>query len=278
MNEIKYKKPLSIEEQIDYLEKSKSVVYNKCSKEEARHILYKYNYINVISPFKYYFAEKDTKGNVIKDKNNCHIYNRKIDFGEYFQKYKNERNEYANLYVALSYFESVFNAIVSNEVIYAYELENKESFNSFVVSLSKNVLALQSETFESKQHMLKTISNFNNELDKYNSIFIFMDRLSISELITIYKSCGKEISNIIFKAMYSNGLTLGYTKKSDFDNCLSKLVHIRNCIMHSNSITILIRYYNVKNKSLRKSTDKKAYQNIIKNLLLISRNNRINIL
>ena len=39
MNEIKYKKPLSIEEQIDYLEKSKSVVYNKCSKEEARHIL-----------------------------------------------------------------------------------------------------------------------------------------------------------------------------------------------------------------------------------------------
>lgn len=58
MNEIKYKKPLSIEEQIDYLEKSKSVVYNKCSKEEARHILYKYkyNYINVISPFKYYFA------------------------------------------------------------------------------------------------------------------------------------------------------------------------------------------------------------------------------
>ena len=105
-----------------------------------------------------------------------------------------------------------------------------------------------------------------------------MDRLSISKLITIYKSCGKEISNIIFKAMYSNGLTFGYTKKSDFDNCLSKLVHIRNCIMHSNSITILIRYYNVKNKSLRKSTDKKAYQNIIKNLLLISRNNRINIL
>lgn len=43
MNEIKYKKPLSIEEQIDYLEKSKSVVYNKCSKEEARHILYKCN-------------------------------------------------------------------------------------------------------------------------------------------------------------------------------------------------------------------------------------------
>lgn len=67
-----------------------------------------------------------------------------------------------------------------------------------------------------------------------------MDRLSISELITIYKSCGKEISNIIFKAMYSNGLTLGYTKKSDFDNCLSKLVHIRNCIMHSNSITGII--------------------------------------
>lgn len=58
MNEIKYKKPLSIEEQIDYLEKSKSVVYNKCSKEEARHILYKYNYINVISPLNIILLKK----------------------------------------------------------------------------------------------------------------------------------------------------------------------------------------------------------------------------
>lgn len=269
MNEIKLKKTLTIEEQIDYLEKNKRVIYNEISKEDAMNILYKYNYINVISPFKYYFALKDSNGYVIKDKNNSHIYNRDISFSEYYSKYKNERSQYSNLYTALSYFESVFNAIVSNEIICRYNLESIDTFNDFIISLSKNVLKLSNESFKSKQHMLKTISNFKNELSKYNSIFIFFDRLTLSELITVYKSCDKEIGNIIFKSMYDNSLTLGYKKKTDFDNCLNRLIQIRNCIMHSNSITILLRYYSVKDKCLRKSTDRKAYQNIIKNLLKI---------
>lgn len=62
-----YKKPLTIEQQVNYLEKTKRVVYKEVSKEESEEFLYTHNYINVISPFKYHFAKKDKNGaNVIK--------------------------------------------------------------------------------------------------------------------------------------------------------------------------------------------------------------------
>lgn len=44
------------------------------------------------------------------------------------------------------------------------------------------------------------------------------------------------------------------------------LVAIRNCVMHSNSLEILVRFYNPKTKDLRKATDKKKYTNMIKML------------
>lgn len=43
--------------------------------------------------------------------------------------------------------------------------------------------------------------------------------------------------------------------------------------MHSNSLTILLEYYNVKEKSFRKSSDRKAYQKIVKELLKLKKDN-----
>lgn len=54
---------------------------------------------------------------------------------------------------------------------------------------------------------------------------------------------------------------------------LPKKDQIRNCIMHSNSLTILLEYYNVKEKSFRKSSDRKAYQKIVKELLKLKKDN-----
>ena len=53
----------------------------------------------------------------------------------------------------------------------------------------------------------------------------------------------------------------------------NRLIQIRNCIMHSNSLTILLEYYNVKEKSFRKSSDRKAYQKIVKELLKLKKDN-----
>lgn len=266
----KYKKPLTIEQQVDYLEKSKRVVYKEISKEESGEFLYTHNYINVISPFKYHFAKKDDKGNVIKNKLHCHIYESEVDFMQYMNRYCNERTLYPSLYTALSIFESTFNSILSYEVINHYDLRNEKNIELFIQELMQNTLNLKSISFSEKQHMLRTINSFPNSIDKYDSVFIFFDRLSFSELATIYKSINNKISYKIFEAMTSELLNLGYTKKRDFDNSLTTLIQIRNCIMHSNSLTILIRYYNVKKKLLRTAKDKKRYTKIIDQLFIIS--------
>jgi len=57
-----YKAPLKTREQVNYLEANKKVVFNEISKDDAEHLLYEHNYINVISPFKHRFARKTKKG------------------------------------------------------------------------------------------------------------------------------------------------------------------------------------------------------------------------
>lgn len=263
-----YKKPLTIKQQVKCLEQNKKVTYNNIIKERAEEILLLHNYINVISPFKYCFYKTDSHNLPIKNPDKKHIYVRNVEFSEYFEKYINERSKYPSLYSALSIFESAFNSIVSNIIITSYHLNSEKHFDDFIQSLSANINNLEKETSNSKKHMLKNIDSFKIEASKYNNFFIFMDRLSLTELVTIYKSCNPSISSSIFKIMFSYDLTLGFIKKSDFDRSLSKIIQIRNCVMHGNSLTILVRYYNVKTKSFRKDSDRKSYTNIIKKLLL----------
>lgn len=47
-------------------------------------------------------------------------------------------------------------------------------------------------------------------------------------------------------------LTFNTQKISDFIKKTFCLVAIRNCLMHGNSLEILVRYYDIKNKDLRK--------------------------
>lgn len=53
-----YKPSKTVKEQVEYLESNKRVVFNEISKKEAEEILFKYRYINVITPYKHRFAKK----------------------------------------------------------------------------------------------------------------------------------------------------------------------------------------------------------------------------
>ena len=75
----KYKPSKTISEQIEYLKTNKNVVFNDISEEEAKDILLKYNYINVITPFKHRFAKLDSKKQVIKDDRGNHIYENQVE-------------------------------------------------------------------------------------------------------------------------------------------------------------------------------------------------------
>ena len=269
MEEIKYKKPLSIEEQVDYLEKNKHVVYNECSKDKAMQYLYCHNYINVISPFKENFARRDKNNNVIRDENGNHIYDFPVDFSQYLNLYALERIKYPTIYTNIMNFETAFNAIVSYEVINHYEIKDEIRFKVFVEIMQENINSfVESGRLKPSvaNHMRNDISKFESLMKNYNSIYIFMDRLSLSQTITVYRSINVPLHNKIFNSLLTNGLTFGYKSSGSFDDFLSRIVPIRNCIAHFNSLEIVVKYYDIKNKNLRYEADCNRYKKVIAKL------------
>lgn len=269
MDEIKYKKPLSIEEQVDYLEKNKHVVYHECSKDKAMQYLYCHNYINVISPFKENFARRDENNNIVRDKNGNHIYDFPVDFSQYQNLYTLERIKYPTIYTNIMNFETAFNAIVSYEVINHYEIKDEIRFKVFVEIMQENINSfVESGRLKPSvaNHMRNDISKFESLMKNYNSIYIFMDRLSLSQTITVYRSINVPLHNKIFNSLLTNGLTFGYKSSGSFDDFLSRIVPIRNCIAHFNSLEIVVKYYDIKNKNLRYEADCNRYKKVIAKL------------
>lgn len=52
-----YKPAKTLDEQIQYLKENKRVCFNVIDEKSAKDILFKYNYINIITPFKHHFAK-----------------------------------------------------------------------------------------------------------------------------------------------------------------------------------------------------------------------------
>lgn len=262
---MKYKHPLTLQQQTEYLKKHKRVIYNQISEKEAQEILYTHNYINAITPFKYRFARKNKKNQILRDTNGCHIYDRDVEFSDYSNKYFEEREKYPLLYNAIMKFESQFNAIVSYEVLVSFNIKNDDDFDDFIKMLYVNIFNLNVSS-SAANHMHNEVSSFKSELNKYGSPFIFFDRLSLNKLVTVYKACGEDLSDRIFNELLKRKLTFGNTRKTDFDKILNTLIQIRNCVMHGNSITVLRRYYDVKNKDLRRREDRRKYDTLIQKL------------
>lgn len=82
--------------QIEYLKKNKKVTFNSIHEQQARDILFKYNYINVITPYKHHFSKFDKDGKEVKI-DGKHIYERDVEFSEYFNFFKNERSQYPTI-------------------------------------------------------------------------------------------------------------------------------------------------------------------------------------
>ena len=88
-----YKVAKSTTEQIEHLKENKRVTFNEISEDEASELLLRYNYINIISPYKHHFAQLDNKKQVVK-KDGRHIYEVDVDFSEYYTCFKEERDCY----------------------------------------------------------------------------------------------------------------------------------------------------------------------------------------
>lgn len=221
------------------------------------------NYINVISPFKLKFA-KTEHGKAIKI-NQKHVYETQTDFSRYKELYEKERNTYKNIYDNISKFESTFNAIVSHKCIMHYDICDSKKFEDFIVRLKGNVQTIN-ENVETKNHMIQELDGFQIKMNKYDDIYIFFDRLTLNSIITVYKLCDKSLKDKIYQTLKDNNCVLDYTRQSLFDEMLVRLVLVRNCVYHNNSINILKRYYRIKTRTPRSSSDRHKFETLIEKL------------
>ena len=266
-----YKKPLTVSEQVEHIKNNKNVVFDNISEEDAELLLYEHNYINLVTPYKHRFAQKRKDGTTIRDNFHNHIYPRPVHFDEYYLSYLEERTSYPIIYSNIMRFESLFNAVVSYEMIHYYRIFDYQAFLDFIQSLSINTLALSTnKTYSMGQidNMRKEIYSFEKTMEKYEDIYIFMDRLSLSETITVFRCSAPKLKGDIFKTLLNINGTIGYKTFSTFDEALTRLVPIRNCICHSNSLEVLTMYLRIKQKQLRTSTDRNKYKSLISKLSL----------
>lgn len=256
-----FKEPLCKYCQVKYLEANKNVTFDEYSKEEAADILYTHNYINVISPFKHNFACRDSDGNPVKLEGK-HYYPNPVKFSEYVQCYFNERDAYPQIFQNIMDLESHLNAIISNEVMIHYNIISFEKFEEFIDDLKKNINN-SSDKQSAKSHMIDEVNLFPEKLIRYKNIYVFMDRLSFSELITIYRMCDPNLKNRIFKELDNRNYTFNYRNVGVFEDFLRYVIQIRNYVCHSNSLETLINYYKVETKTFRKNQSKKTLRKII---------------
>lgn len=258
-----YKTPLLLSQQVMYLKKEKRVRFNIISENEAEEILLRNNYINVISPFKHKFAKLD-KGNAIKV-DGKHVYERDVEFSEYYNLYKEERAQYAILIKNIIKFEIHVKAIMAYHMLNEYKIKNREELR-FVLMGIQMQLGLNSFAYSLKrrEHMKNQISAAISDINKYHDIYCFFDRMSLGTILTVLTGLENNLQNAIFQDLVKRNQNLNTPHFIHFINKFFTLINIRNCIMHCNSLTVLVRYYNPATKDLRKSSNQKEYYSLIK--------------
>ena len=115
-------------------------------------------------------------------------------------------------------------------------------------------------------HMNRHIDEIKANINNYHDVYCFFDRMSLGQTLTVY--CGLEYKeqDKIFKDCKKVGIDFSVDKTPDFISKFFTLISVRNCVMHCNSLEILIRFYNPKTKALRDSTNKKRFTTMIKYL------------
>lgn len=283
---MEYKKPLSTIEQIEYLSKNKRIVFEETIK--SRDLLLRYNYINVVSPFKHIFARNNSNDpyKSDRDENHKHIYDRDVRFEEYLEKLSEERSKYSEMYDGLHKFESAYRSIVSNFFLSRYQIDNSEKATRHF-EIIKN--RFENVEFQSKFGEERAMAKRLNIIDSINgiiyrvngnadrkieetNIYLVFERLSLKELNAVFFGLPYKWQEEIVKKLSLWKLDFGAKNLYDFKKKAFNLVSIRNSIMHFNSLTILLKYSDYKKGILRERNSRENYIRLMNGLTYISQN------
>lgn len=262
---VTYKKAKILEEQIEYLKENKRVQFNVINEEDAKDILFKYNYINVITPYKHRFAKLNNKKEVIKVDGN-HVYEKDVEFSEYYELYKNEHEKYSIIATNIMHFETLFNSILSYRILTNYLIKNDYDLELFLNTVKLNIPSNSCYNTSRLNHINRQIESLIRVIPNYHDVYCFFDRLTLGSLMTIFCGLDKRVQKLILMDCEKSGINFGVKNVNTFISKFFPLVSIRNCVMHCNSLEVLIRFYNPKTKDLRKSTDRKKYISMVRDL------------
>lgn len=259
------KKPKLLKDQISYLKDEKNIYFDRIDEEEAKDLLLRFNYINIITPFKFYYFIKDNKGFPIKDSLGKHQYPKKTDFSQYFDRYKKERSTYPVIFKNIYEIESNLKSQISYIFLNKYDTSSKDGIIDFIDMLKLNIIA-NSVPIERKIHMIDDFDEVYSELEISTNHFVSLDKLSLRKISNIFHCITFDDQKLIFSNLKKNNLNLGVNDIEQFKERLFKLVSIRNYVMHCRSLTILCRFYSENSKNLRTDTDRKKYERLIQHL------------
>ena len=116
------------------------------------------------------------------------------------------------------------------------------------------------------EHMNNHIKQLKKSISGYADIFCFFGRMSLGVSLTIFSGLDQGLQKQLLRDFKSLGMNFGVKNINDFIDKVFTLVAIRNCVMHCNSLEILVRYYNPATHKLRKNRNKKKYAKMINEL------------
>ena len=283
---MEYKKPLSTIDQVEYLKENKRVVFK--DKTQSEDLLLRYNYINVVSPFKHIFARNNSNDpyKSDRDENHKHIYDRDVRFEEYLEKLSEERRKYSEMYDGLHKFESAYRSIVSNFFLSRFQIDNSEKATRHFEIIKKRFENVEFQSkFGEERAMAKRLNiidsingiiyrvngNADRKIEKTN-IYLVFERLSLKELNAVFFGLPYKWQEEIVEKLSSWKLDFGAKNLYDFKRKAFNLVSIRNSIMHFNSLTILLKYSDYKKGILRERNSRENYIRLMNGLTYISQN------
>lgn len=252
----------SFEEQLNILKSKKKVVFLSLEDEEnLKEYLKRYNYINVINPYKIYFFDNKIDGN--------HIYNSETNYTEYISFFKKDIEYSFDILKHVLFFEKYLGTTIS------YRLSNSLSSNSkyFEVVKEESIKILKdkrrfdnddininyySEDFQRRLELLKyefsetdmfyfkkayNIMCFEDKVrNDYkidniseNDWFYNVNFMSFEDVLFLFKILNSKDQNLIIKEIIGKQISI-----IDFNKVTRNIKKLRNKLAHFENLTVVI--------------------------------------
>lgn len=259
-----FKQPKDTTQMITHLKENKKITFKGAIDEnKAKDILLQYDYINIISPFKYYSCAKvdgQSGTKVPRKENGNHIYEEETSFDDYVDCFKKERQEYPKIYESIIDFELKLKSIIVYHVFNEYQITSQEAYCNFF-----DILKINARNYPNRaSNLIDDFSKLQEKSDRIDNFYNHFDHMSLKNHSNIFHCLEEEIKTKVFDDLCKYGANLDRPSIKYFETRLFETVSLRNTIMHGNSTTILARYSNTRKNQFRSRNERRIFEKLIK--------------